>query len=233
LLTLLPAPDFRRLTEAAEQVRLPLRTVVGEPGEPIRHVHFPLTCVISTVVPMQDGAAVEAATVGNEGMSGIDLLVGGRASLYRTMQQVEGESLRIPAEHFRAVLSGSEAFRRLLERYILTMTHQAGQTAACNLRHAVEQRMCRWLLMTHDRVCDDTFYLTHEVLSFMLGVRRQTISETAAILHKSKLITYRRGHMSILDRPGLEAASCECYQAVRDAYRQVMGVPDGACDDEK
>lgn len=229
LLSLIPDPEFSGLMEQAEQVRLPFKTVIAEPGEPIRHVHFPLSCVISAVVLMKDGDTVEASTVGNEGMSGVDLLVGTRQSLYRNLQQVEGESLRIPAKHFRAVLAGSDSLRRLMERYLLTMTHQAGQSAACNLRHDVEHRMCRWLLMTHDRVCEDTFYLTQEILSVMLGVRRQTVSETAASLFKARLITYSRGTITILDREGIERMSCECYQSVRDAYQQVMGV-EAECD---
>jgi CRP-like cAMP-binding protein len=223
LLNLLPEADFAHLARHMESVRVPLHEVVGEPGEPVRYANFPTTCVFSAIVQLRDGSAAEAATVGREGMVGMALIADERASVYRVVQEVEGESLRIGAEHFRAALAASEPLRQIVQRYGLTLTHQTGQNAACNLRHGVEQRMCRWLLMTQDRVGSDSFFLTQEDLANMLGVRRQSVSDVAGPLQDAGLIGYSRGNITILDRAGLEAASCECYRAIRETYERVMG----------
>lgn len=224
LLNLLPEADYALLARHLEAVRVPLHEVVCDPGEPVRYGHFPTGCIFSAIVQLKDGSAAEAATVGREGMVGLALLADERASVYRVVQQVEGESLRIAAEHFRAALAASEPLRRLLVRYSFTMTHQSGQSAACNLRHGVEHRMCRWLLMTQDRVGSDSFFLTQEDLSNMLGVRRQSVSDVAGPLQDAGLIAYSRGNITILNRPALERATCECYRAIRDTYERVMGV---------
>ncbi|MBA3314265.1 MAG: Crp/Fnr family transcriptional regulator [Planctomycetota bacterium] len=227
LLDLLSEADLARLLQRAERVTVPLRTLVTEAGEPSREVHFPLTSVFSSLIPLRDGSTIEVATVGNEGMTGIDLLTDKPASVYRVISQVEGESLRVPADFFRSLLLEAGPLARIIQRYAMTVTHQCGQSAACNLRHDVEERMCRWLLMTHDRVRRDEFYLTQEFLGIMLGVRRQSVSLSASILQEAGLITYSRGNMKILDRPGLEAVSCECYATLRETYRQVMGITGG------
>lgn len=223
LLARLSEQDRARLLETAELLRVPLHEVVCEPGEPIRHAHFPTTCVFSLIVQMRDGSAAEAATVGNEGMVGSAALFDERASVYRIVQEIEGESLRVPTRHFQSAVSESKALRRLLERYSMTVTHQSGRNAACNLRHKIDQRLCRWPLMAHDRVPGDEFHLTQEDLANMLGVRRQSVTEVAKPLQNAGLITYRRGRFQILDRPGLERESCECYEALRETYHQVMG----------
>lgn len=223
LLDRLPGQDRARLLERAERVTVPLHEVAGEPGEAAPYAHFPLTCVYSSIVLMRDGSAIEAATIGNEGVVPLGLLADERTHVYRTIVQVEGESLRVPSGHFRSVFAASEPLRRLMERYALTITHQSGQSAACNARHTVENRMCRWLLMTQDRVRSDKFFLTHEDLASMLGVRRQSVSEVAKPLQDAGLIRYVRGNITILDRAGLERAACECYEAIWEAYDRIIG----------
>ena len=223
LLSLLPERDAARIREAAETVRPALGQPVCEPGEPMEAAYFPTTGVFSAIVPLEDGSAIEAATIGNEGVIGLDFLARGPAAAYRVILQVPGESLRVPAAAFRDLIGSSEPLRRLLETYALTVIRMSGQSAACNLRHPVAERMVRWLLMTHDRAGSDEFFLTQEFLSVMLGVRRQTVSIEAARLQEAGLIVYSRGNVTVLDRPGLEDACCECYAAVRDGYERVMG----------
>lgn len=224
LLARMNESDFTQLLEAAEIVRVPLHEVIGEPGVPMRFVHFPISCVFSMVVQMRDGSAAEAATIGKEGFVGLATLVDERANVYRIVQEVEGESLRVPATHFQALARERDRFHKLFERYAMTLTHQTGRNAGCNLRHKVGERLCRWLLMTHDRVSADEFFLTQEDLAAMLGVRRQSVTEVAKPLQDAGLIFYNRGRIKILDRPGLERLACECYSAIRDMYEQVMGL---------
>ncbi|HEX6985233.1 MAG TPA: Crp/Fnr family transcriptional regulator, partial [Planctomycetaceae bacterium] len=195
---------------------------MAEVGASARAVHFPLTGVFSAIVPLLDGSSVEAATVGNEGMTGFDLLTAPAAGVYRVILQIEGERLRLPAAEFETLLSGGGLLRPLVERYVMTVLRQSGQTAACNLRHTLEERTCRWLLMTHDRVGSDLFCLTQEFLGIMLGARRQSVALAAAALQTAGLISYRRGGIRILDRAGLERAACECYEAVKQSYGRVM-----------
>ncbi len=223
LLERLPEEEFRRLTQRAERVTLPIHEQVSEPGEPARHVVFPLGCVLSAIVPLRDGSAVEAATTGREGVSGLEFLSDAPMSVYRIVVQVEGEALRLPAADFRAMLVENGSLRRIMERYVPTVLLQSGQTAACNLRHNVEERMARWLLMTHDRAGRDRFYLTQEYLGIMLGVRRQSVSLTASTLQAAGLIEYTRGNLTIIDRPGLEQTVCECYETIRMNYDRVLG----------
>lgn len=204
---------------------MPLREVVCDPGEPLRFVHFPVTGLMSSIIVFHDGAAVEAATIGNEGMSGIALLVGERASPFRVIQQIEGESLRIAAAALKDVLAESPGLRELMARYALTLMQQSAQTAACNLRHPVRERMCRWLLASADRIGREEFALTQEFMAVMLGVRRQSVSVTAVELQEEGLITYRRGKLRIVDRVRLERSACECFRASRDAYERMMRLP--------
>jgi CRP-like cAMP-binding protein len=222
LLDLLPEEDRGRLLKRTERITLHLHDRVCEPGEPIRTANFPLTSVFSSIIPFQDGSVVEAATIGNEGMIGFDLLASRTASVYRVIGQVEGESLQLSAEDFRELLSQSDPLRVLLEKYTMTLIQVSGQSAACNLRHDVQQRMCRWLLMLHDRVGRDEFYLTQEFFGQMLGVRRQSISDSAGQLQHDKLISYSRGNLQILDRAGIERLSCECYRTQAERYHAVM-----------
>ncbi len=223
LFAMLPHADRMRLEVQFERVTVPLHEVVCEPGEPVREVHFPLSCVFSHVIQMRDGSAVEAATVGNEGAVGLATLYDDRASVYRVVQQVEGPSLRVAASTFKRLVAESAALQNVLERFSATVTYQCGRNAGCNLRHSVEQRLCRWLLMAHDRVTGDEYFLTQEDLSSMLGVRRQSVSEVAKPLQDAGAIAYTRGRMRILNRGILEQRSCECYDAIREMYHNIMG----------
>lgn len=204
---------------------MPLHEIVCEPGEPLRYAHFPVTGMMSSVIVFQDGAAIEASAIGSEGMTGVALLVGEQASLFRVVQQVEGESLRISAAALKEALAESPVLRQMMGRYALTLIQQSSQTAACNLRHRVRERMCRWLLATADRAGRDEFLLTQEFLAMMLGVRRQSVSMTAVELQEEGLILYRRGKIRVINRAGLEQAACECYRASRDAYERMMRLP--------
>lgn len=228
ILEALPAEDRDRLIRSMVLVALPIKTVLFEPGEPIRAVHFPIDGVISLVTPLDDGAIVEVATVGNEGMVGVPLFSGGSLAV-RAISQVSGSSLRMDAAAFLAEVDRPGAFSDLVHQYLSALFGQISQAAACNRLHTNEERLSRWLLMSHDRVGVDDFAITHEFLGQMLGSRRATVTLSAGILQAAGLIRYHRGHVSILDREGLESVACECYGSIRRELDRV-GVPphDGA-----
>lgn len=228
ILEALPAEDRDRLIRGMVLVALPIKTVLFEPGEPIRAVHFPIDGVISLVTPLDDGAIVEVATVGNEGMVGVPLFSGGSLAV-RAISQVSGSSLRMDAAAFLAEVDRPGAFSDLVHQYLSALFGQISQAAACNRLHTNEERLSRWLLMSHDRVGVDDFAITHEFLGQMLGSRRATVTLSAGILQAAGLIRYHRGHVSILDREGLESVACECYGSIRRELDRV-GVPphDGA-----
>ena len=223
LLDLLPAADRRRLLEHMELVELDLRQRVYEPGKPIEHVYFPLTTVISMLAVMDDGQAVEVATMGNEGMAGLPVFLGASTSPDLAFAQVPGRALRMPAGEFRELANGAGTVQALLQRYTQAFFVQLAQGAACNRLHSMDERLARWLLMTHDRVGQDQFPLTQEFMAQMLAVRRATVTEAAGRLQQAGLITYSRGIITILDRPGLEAASCECYRIISDEHAGLLG----------
>jgi CRP-like cAMP-binding protein len=228
ILEALPAEDRDRLIRGMVLVALPIKTVLFEPGEPIRAVHFPIDGVISLVTPLDDGAIVEVATVGNEGMVGVPLFSGGSLAV-RAISQVSGSSLRMDAAAFLAEVDRPGAFSDLVHQYLSALFGQISQAAACNRLHTNEERLSRWLLMSHDRVGVDDFAITHEFLGQMLSSRRATVTLSAGILQAAGLIRYRRGHVSILDREGLESVACECYGSIKRELDRV-GVPphDGA-----
>jgi CRP-like cAMP-binding protein len=222
ILSLLPDAEFERFAPHLERVRIPLAQVLCEPDEPMHYCYFPATNVFSSVVVLRDGSAVEVAVIGNEGMAGAGILVDEPCSPHRLIQQVEGESLRLPADVFRQELAQHGVLHNITERYIVTLLRQTSQNVACNRHHAVEARMCRWLLATADRVGGDEFYITQEFLGEMLGVRRQSVNLTAGALQQKGLIAFRRGNLRVLDREGLERSACECYQITKDAYERLM-----------
>jgi CRP-like cAMP-binding protein len=223
LLAALPLADRQRLLEQLEPVTLDLRQRVYEPGKPIEHVYFPTTTVISLLAVMDDGQAVEVATVGNEGMAGIPVFLGVMASPGLAFAQIAGQALRMAAGAFREQANGAGEVQELLQRYTYAFFTQLAQGAACNRLHSMDQRLARWLLLTHDRVGQDQFPLTQEFMAQMLGVRRATVTEAAGRLQQANLITYSRGLISVLDRPGLEAASCECYRIISGEYARLIG----------
>jgi len=215
LLAALPARDYERLRGGLEPVTLTYGEVVHEPGEPIRHVYFPDDCVVSLLTVVEGHRALEVGLVGREGMVGSRLALGITQSSVRALVQGTGSALRMDAARFMKVFRESPALKRILLQFTDTLMNQVSQTAACNCFHVVEERLARWLLMTHDRLPTAEFHMTHDFLADMLGVRRVGVTTAASSLQRQKLIRYRRGNIRILDRKGLEAAACACYQHVR------------------
>lgn len=225
LLSLIPESAFDHLARYMEKVRVPLKTVVCDSEQPIEQVHFPLDCVFSSVITLKDGTNVEAAAVGNEGMTGTGLLIDDPISPYQIIQQVEGESLQVPSEVFQGILTEYRQVRQVVEKFTFSLLRNCAQNGACNLHHDVHARMCRWLLTCADRVTGSEFYITQEFLGEMLGVRRQSVNLTAGQLQQAGLIKYSRGRIKIVDRIGLENASCECYQVTKSNYERLLGTP--------
>lgn len=214
--------DYGPLAARLERVRLPHGAVLSEPGAALEYAYFPVGCVLSSIIVLRNGVGVEAATTGNEGMVDVGLAVGRNSTPYRIIQQVAGDCLRIRAADFHDALEGSPRLRKLLHKYCLALLHQSAQNSACNLRHSVEERMSRWLLVCADRSNKHEMDLTQEFLSAMLGVRRQSVNVTAGVLQREGLIAYRRGGVRILDREGLEATACECYRVASRLYEHTM-----------
>lgn len=222
LLASLPGTQSRRFLAACEPVDLVFADILGEPGERIRHVYFPTASFISLLAPIDDRAALEVGLVGDEGMLGLELVLGVDITALRAVVQGGGRALRMGAAHFRRELSQSVALQRELKHYLCVVVGQLAQTAACTRFHVVEARLARWLLMTQDRAHSGTFHVTHEFLAYMLGVRRVGVTEAANSLQSRDLIRYSRGDITILDRGGLESASCACYAADLATYARIM-----------
>lgn len=222
LLAVLPPEDAARLRPHLERVALPQGRVLFDAGEPYTRVYFPEEGVVSIVCLFEDGATAEMATVGKEGVVGAGVLLGGDIAISRHMVQVPGSALAIDGAVFRDGLQESRTLRSLAGAYTQAFIAQVLQSVACNGVHAVDERCARWLLMTHDRSEGDTFALTQEYLAQMLGVHRPTVSIAARALQRAGLIRYSRGAITVLDRPGLEEASCECYRIIRRHYERLL-----------
>ena len=223
LLAALPLEEYERLLSKLETVSLTLKQVLYEPNVPIQHVYFLNHGVASVVNLMEDGTAVEIATVGNEGMLGIPVFLGVDKSPQQVFIQISGDGMRMKADVFKNEVNRGGPLQSLVQRYTQALFNQIAQSAACNRIHSIEERCCRWLLMTRDRVGSDQFLLTQEFLSQMLGVRRPSVSVVAAILQKAGLINYSRGRITILNREGLEASTCECYRIVQEEFERLLG----------
>ena len=214
LLAALPHEEYQRLQRHLELVQLSNRRTLCEVGDSIRHAYFLNSGMGSLLALTQSGATVEIAMVGNEGMLGIPVILGANNAPYQIMVQLPGEGMRIKTDVIRAEFKRAGALHDLLLSYTHALITQVSQSAVCNRFHTVEKRLCRWLLIAHDRVDGDTFHLTQEIISFMLGTPRTGVTMAAGTLQDAGLIRYRRGKITILDRRGLEEASCECYRII-------------------
>jgi CRP-like cAMP-binding protein len=221
ILAVLPAAERTQLFNVVQNVTLPVKTVLFEPGGAVDAVYFPLNGVISLVTPLQGGAIVEVATIGNEGIVGVPMVPHGGLAV-RAISQVAGHSLRMDAPAFLEWTARSRAFHTLIDSYTQALFGQIAQAAACNRLHSSEERLGRWLLMSQDRVGSDEFIITQEFLGQMLGARRSTVSVSAGILQRARLIRYVRGHVTIVDREGLEAVACECYSVIKTELERVV-----------
>jgi CRP-like cAMP-binding protein len=222
LLAALPPAELARVRPHLEALRLESGQVLFEAETPIVHVYFPETAVVSVVSALRQGGAVEVGTAGCEGMAGLPAFLGDDAPSTRVFAQVPGAAVRMEAGAFARLAGAPGPLHRLMLRYTQAFLIQVAQTAACNAAHLVEQRCARWLLMTHDRVGGDTFPLSHEFLATMLGVRRPGVTVAMRALQDAGLVDYVRGHVTVRDLPGLEAASCECYGVVRAHYDRLL-----------
>jgi CRP-like cAMP-binding protein len=225
LLARLPPHEYQRLLPLLRLVPFEFKQVLNEPRSSIAYVYFPNRGVVSAVTLMEDGTVIEVATIGNEGMVSLTAFLGEEESPNRLIVQVPGEGLRMAADDLRAETRRDSPLRRLLVRYHTAFFEQIAQGVACNGLHHVQERCCRWILMTHDRVQSDEFPLTHEFLSHMLGVRRMSVTDVLKPLQDAGLIRNRRGRVTVLDRPGLEAAVCECYRTVQETFARLLGEP--------
>jgi CRP-like cAMP-binding protein len=210
----LPPHARARLRQALQPVTFGLGDVVHEAGSRIEYVYFPTTCVVSSLYTTEDGATAEMSLAGNDGIVGVSSFLGGNSSPHRSVAVVGGEAFRMKARALREEFASDAFLQSLLLRYTQALIMQISQTAVCNRLHIVEQRLCRWLLMCHDRVDADELQMTQEFISNMLGGRRETVTVAAGRLQDAGLIRYARGHIAILDRAGLEATVCECYTNV-------------------
>jgi CRP-like cAMP-binding protein len=225
MLTLLPPEEFERLRPALQAVDLDIGQVLIWPNQPITNVHLPRNCVISQVALGKQGQEVETGVIGREGVSGLPLVLGVETEPFRSVCQVPGGAWRLRSGDFRqAAQPGTTLHERLL-RFAQAKTVMAYQGALCHRLHTVDQRCARWMLLVHDRVDGDEFRLTHEYLAVMLAAHRPTVTVALGILQRAGVLEYDRGQMHILDRPGLERASCECYAIIATEYERLLGVP--------
>src|SRR6266852_168399 len=222
LLDALPASDYERLASRLELVPMKLGEVLYESGVQLRYVYFPTTSILSLLYVMEDGASAEIAIVGNEGILGISLFMGGETTPSRAVVQSAGHAFRLQADLLKTEFGRFGPMLHLLLRYTQALITQMAQTAVCNRHHSVDQQLCRCLLLSLDRLQTNELSMTQELIANMLGVRREGVTEAAGKLQDVGLISYRRGRITVLDRPGLEARSCECYQVVKTEFDRLL-----------
>ena len=228
LLGALPAHEYERLFPHLEWVSMPLGEVLYESGGELRYAYFPIDCIVSKLYVTENGASAEIAVVGNEGMIGVALFMGGGTMPNRAVVQSAGYAYRLRATMLKQEISQNGSLLRLLLRYTQALITQMAQTAVCNRHHSVDQQLCRWLLLSLDRLPSNELIMTQELIANMLGVRREGVTEAAKKLHQAGLIDYRRGHITVLDRPGLEARVCECYHVVKTEFDRLLPSPRAA-----
>ena len=223
LLTALPEGEFARIKSDLEPVSLSLGEVLYESGDKLTHVYFPTTAIISLLYIMESGATAEIGIAGNNGLVGIALFMGGETTSNRAVVQSAGDAVRMKGSAVKTAFALGGVFQNVLLRYTQSLMTQISQTAVCNRLHSVEQQLCRWLLINHDQLQADKLVMTHDLIANMLGVRREGVSIAAGHLQDMGLIKYVRGTITILDRAGLEATVCECYQVVVNEYDRLLG----------
>ena len=221
LLASLPEAEWQRWQPQLEWVEMPLGQVLYEPGNTLSHVYFPTTAIVSLLYVMENGASAEIAVVGNEGIVGISLFMGGESTPSRAVVQSAGQAFRLQAETIKDEFKHAPVLHLLL-RYTQALITQMSQTAVCNRHHSLDQQLCRWLLLSLDRLQGNELVMTQELIANMLGVRREGVTAGALKLQKSELISYSRGRIKVLDRVGLEKRSCECYQVVKKEYDRLL-----------
>jgi CRP-like cAMP-binding protein len=218
LLAALPAAEFAQLSPHLERFPMRLGETLYHPGEQLQYAHFPTTAIVSMLYVMESGVSAEIASVGNEGMLGIALYMGGVTTPSSAIVQTAGLSYRVKANLLQEQFNRGGKTQALLLRYVQALAVQIGQTASCNRHHSIEQQLCRWLLSTLDRVPSSEVAITHELVSGIMGVRRESITAAAGKLQRAGVLRYRRGHITVVERVGLEAAVCECYTVVKNEY---------------
>ena len=222
LLAALPEAEWRRWKAELESVQMPLGQVLYESGGTLSHVYFPTTAIVSLLYVMENGASAEIAVVGHEGLVGISLFMGGDSTSSRAVVQSAGEGFRLKAQAMKDEFNKTGPVLHLLLRYTQALITQMAQTAVCNRHHSLDQQLCRWLLLSLDRLDNNELVMTQELIANMLGVRREGVTEGALKLQADGLIRYVRGHITILDRSGLEKRTCECYAVVKKEYDRLL-----------
>ncbi|MCG6657613.1 Crp/Fnr family transcriptional regulator [Halomonas campisalis] len=222
LLAALPKDGYERLAPHLERVELTLGDSLAESGKVMNHVYFPTDCIVSLLCVMEDGDSTEIAVVGPEGIVGISLFMGGETTPSRAVVQSAGSAYRLKGQLLKDEFDRASTLQHLLLRYTQALITQMAQTAVCNRHHSLDQQLCRWLLLSLDRLPTNELVMTQELIANMLGVRREGVTESAGKLQKAGLIAYHRGHISILNRPGLEARVCECYGVVKKEYDRLL-----------
>jgi CRP-like cAMP-binding protein len=222
LLAALPDAEWQRWLATLETVDMPLGQVLYESGKTLTHVYFPTTSIVSLLYVMENGASAEIAVVGNEGIVGISLFMGGGSTPSRAVVQSAGRGLRLEAQMMKDEFDKNGLVLHLLLRYTQALITQMAQTAVCNRHHSLDQQLCRWLLLSLDRLQGDELVMTQELIANMLGVRREGVTEAALKLQQAGLIRYARGRISVLDRAGLEKRTCECYAVVKKEYERLL-----------
>jgi CRP-like cAMP-binding protein len=222
LLAALPDPEWERWQPLLERVEMPLGQVLYESGATLTHVYFPTTAIVSLLYVMENGASAEIAVVGNEGLVGISLFMGGESTPSRAVVQSACQGFRLQAQLMKNEFNRAGPVLHLLLRYTQALITQMSQTAVCNRHHSLDQQLCRWLLLSLDRLRTNELAMTQELIANMLGVRREGVTAAALKLQEAGLISYARGHIMVLDRPGLENRTCECYAVVKREYERLL-----------
>ena len=225
LLAALSAAEQERLSPYLESVDMPLGEVVYESGRSLDHVYFPVTSIVSLLYVLENGASAEIAVVGNDGVVGISIFMGGESTPSRAVVQSAGKAFRLAAATMKAEFTRGGSMQHIMLRYTQALITQMAQTAVCNRHHSVDQQLCRWLLLSLDRLSSPELTMTQELIANMLGVRREGVTEAAGKLQKAGVIRYRRGHIKVLDRTRLESMSCECYEVVRRETLRLLPAP--------